>query len=78
LELIVDYLAAAGETVIDQLQRRKKAMNATELSDMLGLSGKHLLKMAKLQRIPNYRIGGSVRFDPGAVALWLEQRTIGC
>jgi excisionase family DNA binding protein len=48
---------------------------AEELSELLSLSVKHLYRLAKSGRMPNYRIGGAVRFDPQAVADWLEGKS---
>jgi excisionase family DNA binding protein len=49
---------------------------ADELGDLLSISRKHIYKLAKAGRIPHYRLFGSIRFDPEAVAQWLESRAI--
>ena len=64
-------------SIIAHIRSRRKAWTAAELSEVIGLSQKHILKMAKAQRIPSYRLGGSVRFDPASVANWLENRSVG-
>lgn len=74
----VDLMAAAEvESLISHIRARRRAWTAAELAEILSLSAKHLLKMAKEQRMPSYRIGGSVRFDPSATADWLERRSVG-
>lgn len=70
-------IQAAGESIIETIRSQRTAWTAAQLSELLGMSQKHVLKMAKEQRMPSYRIGGSVRFDPGAVATWLEERHVG-
>ncbi len=64
-------------SIVAQIRSRRKAWTAAELAEIIGLSQKHILKMAKAQRIPSYRLGGSVRFDPSSVANWLEGRSVG-
>jgi excisionase family DNA binding protein len=70
-------IQAAGESLIQTIRSRRTAWKADELADVLSLSQKHILKLAKEQRIPSYRLGGAVRFDPGAVANWLEEKHVG-
>ena len=64
-------------SLITLIRGRRKAWTAEELSEILNLSQKHILKMAKEQRIPSYRLGGSVRFDPASTADWLGARFVG-
>ena len=75
-ELIID-IHAAGESVVETIRSHQTAMGAEDLASLLGLSRKHILKLAKAQRMPSYRLGGAVRFDPGKVADWLESRSVG-
>jgi excisionase family DNA binding protein len=64
-------------TAVTQIIRAKGSFwSADELSEVLCISRKHIYKLAKAGRIPHYRISGSVRFDPEAVAQWLEKRSI--
>jgi excisionase family DNA binding protein len=75
--VLAEIMAAADETLIAHIRSRRRAWTAAELADVLSMSAKHILKMAKEQRMPSYRIGGSVRFDPSATADWLERRSVG-
>ncbi len=65
-----------GDLIL-QIRSRRKAWTADELAEVLSISRKHILRMAKAQRMPSYRIGGSVRFDPSATSNWLESRSVG-
>jgi excisionase family DNA binding protein len=51
----------------DQIERLGRAVNARELSNLLGVSPITLYKLAKAGRIPSFRIGSAVRFCPKAV-----------
>ena len=77
LLLCVLSAAASERGIIAEIRARRRAWKADELAELLGLSRKHILKMAKEQRMPSYRIGGAVRFDPSATADWLDSRSIG-
>jgi excisionase family DNA binding protein len=77
MESIIIDIQAAGESLIQTIRSRRTAWKADELADVLAMSQKHILKMAQEQRIPSYRLGGAVRFDPGAVANWLEEKHVG-
>jgi excisionase family DNA binding protein len=63
-------------TVIDTIRSKGACITADELSNLLSLSRKHIYKLAKEGRIPHFRIGGAVRFDPKDTADWLEERSI--
>ena len=60
-------------TLAEQIERIEGAMTADTLANLLGVSKVTLFKMAKAGRIPSFRIGTCVRFDPRAVADWLRK-----
>jgi excisionase family DNA binding protein len=47
-------------------------LTADELASMLTVSRITIFKQAKAGRIPSFRIGTCVRFDPQSVARWLR------
>jgi excisionase family DNA binding protein len=49
-----------------------RALTAPELARILNVSKITIFKQAKARRIPSFRIGTCVRFDPRAVANWLR------
>jgi len=51
----------------DSLKDRQTAITVPELAKMLTLSRRQLHKMAAANRIPNFKVGTSVRFDPGEI-----------
>jgi excisionase family DNA binding protein len=52
-------------------QRNQKV---AEIAKLLGVTPQQIYKMAASGRIPSFRISGSVRFDPGDVADWLQAK----
>ena len=61
-----------SSTLADQIERIGRALTANELANMLNVSKITIFKLAKAGRIPSFRIGTCVRFDPRAVANWLR------
>ncbi len=65
-----------AQDIPSQLRKFKKAISAARLADLLDFSVSHILKQAKHGKIPSYRLGGAVKFDPIRVADWLEARAM--
>jgi excisionase family DNA binding protein len=57
----------------DQIEKFGRALTAVELAGLLAVSRITVFKLAKAGRIPCFRIGSCVRFDPRAVAAWLRK-----
>jgi excisionase family DNA binding protein len=64
---------AAPLSLADRIERIERALTADELASMLTVSRITIFKQAKSGRIPSFRIGTCVRFDPRAVAQWLRR-----
>jgi excisionase family DNA binding protein len=65
--------APANLTLAEHIERIEGAMTAEKLAKLLGVSKITIFKQAKAGRIPSFRIGTCVRFDPKAVANWLRK-----
>ena len=59
-------------SLADRIERFGRALTAAQLSTLLAVSKIAIYKLAKAGRIPSFRIGTCVRFDPKAVAGWLR------
>ena len=57
----------------DRIERIGHALRADELAKMLTVSTVTIFKQAKAGRIPSFRIGTCVRFDPKTVSQWLRK-----
>jgi len=57
----------------DRIERMGRALTANELAGMLTVSKVTIFKQAKAGRIPSFRIGTCVRFNPRSVAQWLRR-----
>ncbi len=63
--------------LVTRLAERETALKAAEVAVLLACDYAHVCKMAKRGRIPSYRIDGMVRFDPGALSIWLKSKSMG-
>jgi excisionase family DNA binding protein len=63
-------------TIIDQLRSRTSLLTGTEVMALLQISRNGLCQWCREGRIPYLRIGKDNRFDPLALAAWLEQRRV--
>jgi excisionase family DNA binding protein len=62
------------ESLADVIEKTGRALTANELADILAVSRITIFKQAKAGRIPSFRIGTCVRFDPHSVAEWLRKQ----
>jgi len=60
-------------SLAERIERIERALTASELAEMLAVSKITIFKQAKAGRIPSFRIGTCVRFDPRSVAQWLRR-----
>jgi len=59
-------------SIADQIERIERALTAQQLAEILSVSPITIFKQAKAGRIPSFRIGTCVRFDPKIIAEWLR------
>jgi excisionase family DNA binding protein len=48
------------------------ALNIDEVADVLGLGKKTVERWARANRIPSFKLGNQVRFDPRLLAEWAK------
>jgi excisionase family DNA binding protein len=63
-------------TIAESLRSKNKAVTVDELADLLSVSVRTLYTEVQDNRIPFFRVRGSIRFDPHQVADWLEGKMI--
>lgn len=64
---------AQARSIADQVESYGRALQASELAELLAISKVTIFKLAKAGRIPSFRVGTRVRFDPRKVADWLRK-----
>jgi excisionase family DNA binding protein len=63
-------------TLGERLRSTNKALKVDALADLLGVAIRTIYKEVEDNRIPFFRVRGSIRFDPHQVADWLEDKMI--
>ena len=66
-------MSHATSSLPDRIEQYGHALTAAELAEFLAVSRVTVFKLARRGRIPSFRIGTCVRFDPRAVANWLRR-----
>jgi excisionase family DNA binding protein len=61
-------------SLADQIENTGHALTANELAELLSVSRITVFKQAAAGRIPSFKIGTCVRFDPHSVAEWLRRQ----
>jgi excisionase family DNA binding protein len=60
--------------IADLIEQTDHALTADELSHFLAVSRVTIFKQAKAGRIPSFRVGTCVRFDPKTISKWLRSK----
>jgi excisionase family DNA binding protein len=63
-------------TLAERLRSTNKALKVDALADLLGVAIRTIYKEVEDNRIPFFRVRGSIRFDPHQVADWPEGKMI--
>jgi len=58
----------------DSLEKRATALTVADVASLLNISERQVYKLAADGRIPCFKIGNSIRFDPAAFAAWLRKK----
>lgn len=61
-------------TLADRVEQTDHAMTADDVARLLSVSRITIFKHAKAKRIPSFKIGTCLRFDPKSVADYLRKR----
>jgi excisionase family DNA binding protein len=67
-------LAKPAMSLADSINGKSRAMTVNDVATLLTISERQVYKLVAERRIPYFKISGSIRFDPVAVASWLRQK----
>ena len=60
--------------IINALSAVRRLLTIDEVADLLGKSKYTFYRMAQKKQVPGLMIGGSWRFDPSTLAMWLVKK----
>ena len=58
----------------DCLDGKRHALVVTDIAELLRISERQVYKLVATHRIPCFKVGASIRFDPLAISVWLRQK----
>ena len=61
-------------SISSQIRKHKGFLSARELAQIMGVCRGTIFRKAAKRQIPSYKFGLTLRFDPKAVADWLESK----
>jgi excisionase family DNA binding protein len=67
-------LAKQAMSLADSIHGKSRALTVNDVATLLTVSERQVYKLAAQHRIPCFKIGGSIRFDPLVLASWLRQK----
>lgn len=67
-------ISTAAGGLSDCLDGKRHALVVTDIAELLSISERQVYKLVAAHRIPCFKIGGSIRFDPLAISVWLRQK----
>jgi excisionase family DNA binding protein len=62
--------------LVTRLKQHSGAIRVSELARILTMSRTTVYQLVEAGRIPHYRIGESIRFDPVRIASWLAEQEV--
>jgi predicted DNA-binding transcriptional regulator AlpA len=67
---------ASESSIADEIERSPNALTVRDLTRSWRVSDQTIYRLAAAQVIPHFRVAGSLRFDPKAIANWIRQRSV--
>lgn len=58
--------------LIDTIERGDRTLTVPEVASVLGLTVGSVYRLCRSHAIPNFRVGGSVRFHPKRLSEWMR------
>jgi excisionase family DNA binding protein len=60
-------------SILESLRSTRRPLTCNQAAELLGLHPQTLYKWSRIPgRVPCFRLGGAPRFDPAALADWIE------
>jgi excisionase family DNA binding protein len=53
-----------------------KLLTMDELAERLGVTPRHIRRLVADRRVPFLKVGRFIRFDPAAIAAWLDSQRV--
>jgi excisionase family DNA binding protein len=67
-------MSSAPFNILGALEQANGLLTVDDVAALFGLSKFTIYRMRAKQQIPSIAVGGSIRFDPSTLALWLTKK----
>ena len=61
---------------IENIENIPQLLGIEELAGRLGITVRHVRRLVAERRLPYYKVGRLVRFNPAEIKEWLERRRV--
>jgi excisionase family DNA binding protein len=66
----------AGTRAVPRTNTRDALLDVDGVAQALGVTNRHVRRLVAERRIPFFKVGKFVRFDPGELHVWLDQQRV--
>ncbi len=63
-------------SILKKLRERTRPLGVKEIAELFDVSEATIQRWVRRGEIPAIRVSDTIRFDPGVLADWIEQRSI--
>ena len=65
-----------GAQSVPRTNTRDALLDVDGVALALGVTNRHVRRLVAVRRIPFFKVGKFVRFDPGELNVWLDQQRV--
>jgi excisionase family DNA binding protein len=65
-----------GSRPVSRSNPREALLDVDGVARVLGVTNRHIRRLVTERRIPFFKVGKFVRFDPGELDVWLDQQRV--
>ena len=65
-----------GDRSVPRTNARDPLLDVDGVAEALGVTSRHIRRLVAERRIPFFKVGKFVRFDPGELDVWLDQQRV--
>ena len=73
---VVAPASVTSQSISQQIRNCRSALTVDDVAEYLNLAKKTVYSMSASRRIPSFKIGAVLRFDPAVLADWIDDRTM--
>jgi excisionase family DNA binding protein len=69
-------ISDTGAGSVPRTNSRDALLDVDGVAQALGVTNRHVRRLVAERRIPFFKVGKFVRFDPGELDVWLDQQRV--